>query len=77
MQPSGPLIYWAGMTSRARKSATEFRETADQFRRLAQFVSGGPADALIEGATALDAKAARLERRLAPLLRLKRRATRG
>lgn len=76
MQPSGRLIYWAGMTSRARKAALEFRETADEFRRLAQFVSGGQADALADGATALDAKATRLERRVAPLLRLKRLAGR-
>lgn len=76
MQPFGRFIYWAGMTSHARKAAIEFRETADKFRRLAQFVSGGSADALIEGATALDAKATRLERRTAPLLRLKRLAGR-
>lgn len=62
------------MTSRTANAAAKFRETADQFRRLAQFVSGEPAEALIEGATALDAKAARLERRGGTLQRLKRLA---
>lgn len=75
MQPSGRFDNWAGMTSRSTR-AKEIRETAAAFRRLVQFVSGERAAVLIEGATALDRKAARLERRSASLQRLKRLAGR-
>lgn len=62
------------MSSRSRIRAMEIRETANEFRRLVQFVSGERAEALVDGAIALDRKADRLERRGARLQRLKRLA---
>ena len=64
------------MPKRSHQSATTFRADADQYRRLAQFVSGGTAKALIDGAAALDAKAARMERRRKPIRLLRRLAGR-
>jgi hypothetical protein len=73
MQRSGGLDYWAGMAPRTRKLVSDFREDADRFRSLSQFVSGDAADALVEGAAVLDAKASKLERRARSLFRLGRK----
>ena len=72
MQQECGLDYWAGMPPRTRKLVDDFREDADRFRSLSQFVSGDAAEALAEGAAVLEAKAERLERRARSLFRLRR-----
>ena len=72
MQRRGGLDYWGCMAPGTRKMVSDFREDADRFRSLSQFVSGEAADALVQGAAALEAKAERIERRARPLFRLRR-----
>lgn len=50
------------MASSSKTRASAYRETAAEFRRLAQFVSAERAETLAEGASALDAKAARIDK---------------